>query len=77
MGNTKPRLVTTPNSHIPIGESTVLETGEPALRIKGRGSENFDVISVTQLLHQIFYSTSPKEQEQSEMSAPNSGVGRS
>lgn len=59
----KPKLVTTPKSHIPIGVPTVLESGEAALIIKGKGPENFDVISVTELLHQILSSYLPRDQE--------------
>ena len=50
MPKDKRTMLYTPEQHIPIGEGTLTSSGEYALRIKKSGCNEYEVVSVGQLM---------------------------
>lgn len=49
----KNNLIYTPKHKIPIGERMVTETGQPAIRVKKGGKEEFEILTVGQFVDLI------------------------
>lgn len=46
-------LIKTPGKQIPIGIPTRLDSGEPGLQVKRPGGNEYDTISITNLIFQV------------------------
>lgn len=51
--NSKSNMVYTPERHIPIGEALKTSSGEYAIRLKKNGENEYEIISIGQLLNQV------------------------
>ena len=49
----KKKMVYTPERHIPIGEALKTDSGEYALRLKKSGENEYETISIGQLLNRV------------------------
>ena len=61
MNNKRPKLIYTPELHIPIGE-VVEKDGSRALKIKKAGDKKEETITLDELLSLIYHPSPYKEQ---------------